>query len=236
MTPVAAQLKSPVVAAAKEPLVEYVRRSLELEEPDEIERRADELTGIGYAKTADHLRERADALRAGWRGRPARASRDAHPSPIPEASDEQWTRFVQLMQTGELATVTPGGQFGLFQTRLKRLEDVGLAREVRRVEKEGRATWTAAFRRPLTMERLLADPVLQYRIFAASMKRYRNDILGHVRSALGRDVEGKRATLSGLLAVAHYAGPALGSWLTNEKDRRRFEKTTTAYGRTTGVF
>jgi hypothetical protein len=83
---------------------------------------------------------------------------------------------------------------------------------------------------------LLADPLIQYRIFVASMRRYRSQVLAEHRSAIGTEIEGKPATLSGLLAVAHHAGPALASWLTSAEDRRRFAKTTAAYGRTTGVF
>jgi hypothetical protein len=242
--PLAAAAEHPLVKATKEqvavtaqqPLVEYVRRSLELEEPEEIERRADELTVIGYAKTAGHLRERAATLRAArWRGRP-RVVSFAYRSPIPEASDEKWARFVRLMQTGDLAAVTPSGQVGLFQTRVKRLQDLGLARDVRRVPGDGGARWTATFKPPLTLTRLLSDPLLQYRIFAASMRRYRSEILERHRDALGKEIEGKPATLSGLLAVAHHAGPALASWLTNPEDRRRFAKTTAAYRQTTEVF
>jgi hypothetical protein len=252
MNPLAPKIDNPLAAAAahplvdatkqqlavaqKQPLVEYVRRSLELQEPEEIERRADELTVIGYAKTADHLRERAATLRsARWRGQPP-AMPFAYRSPIPEATDEQWARFVRLMQTGDLAAVTPSGQVGVFQTRVKRLQDLGLARDVRRVAGDGGARWTATFKPPLTLARLLADPLLQYRIFAASMRRYRSEILERHRDAIGKETEGRPATLSGLLAVAHHAGPALASWLTNPEDRRRFEKTTAAYGRTTGVF
>ena len=176
--PLAAAASHPLVAATKEqmavttkqPLVEYVRRSLELEDPEEIDRRADELTVIGYEKTADHLREHAGALRA---RAAAPAGDDVYRSPIPEASDEQWARFVRLMQAGDVAAVTPSGQVGIFQTRLKRLQDLGLARDVRRVNGEGGARWTATFRPPLTLARLLADPLLQYRIFVASMRRYR---------------------------------------------------------------
>jgi hypothetical protein len=230
--PLAAAVSEPLAAAAKQPLVEYVRRSLELEDPEEIDHRADELMGIGYEKTADHLRERADVLRAGRRRRVSHG----YASPIPEASDEQWARFVRLMQVGDVAAVTPSGQVGLFQTRLKRLEDLGLARDVRRVKGDSGARWTAAFRAPLTLQRLLSDPLLQYRIFAASMRRYRNEILASHRAAFGTEIEGKRATLSGVLAVAHHAGPALASWLSNPEDRRRFARTTHAYQTTTEVF
>lgn len=241
MNPLAPTIKNPLAEAAKplqaaanQPLVDYVRRSLEIDDADEVDRRADELMGAGYAKTADHLRERAAVLRA--RTRRPRLPVVSHRSPIPEASDEQWTRFARLMQTGDLAAVTPTGQIGIFQTRVKRLQDLGLARDVRRVAGDGGARWKATFRPPLTLARLLSDPLLQYRIFAASMRRYRSDVLERHRDAIGTEIEGKRATLSGLLAVAHHAGPALGSWLTNPEDRRRFAKTTAAYGRTTGVF
>ena len=220
-------------AAKANPLVQYVQRSLDLEDPDEIERRAAELEGIGYERTASHLRGQATRLREN-RQPPRRTS--VFRSPIPEASDEQWARFVRLMQTGDVAAVTPTGQVGIFQTRLKRLEDLGLVKDVQRVQRDGVPTWTATFRPPLTLARMLADPLLQYRIFVASMKRYRDEVLARHREAIGKEIEGKPATLSGLMAVSQHAGPALASWLASEADRRRFKQTTAAYGRTTGVF
>jgi hypothetical protein len=205
-----------------------------LDDPVEIDRRAGELSGIGYEKTASHLRDHAARLRG---GRPQRHARSVLRSPIPEASDVQWAQFVRLMQVGDVAAVTPTGQVGIFHTRLKRLEDLGLARHVRRIQASGgAANWTATFHAPLTLARLLSDPLLQYRVFVASMKRYRDDILARHRDAIGKEIEGKPATLSGLLAVSQHAGPALVSWLANEGDRQRFKQTTAAYGRTTGVF
>src|SRR5206468_25003 len=111
------------------------------------------------------------------------------------------------------------------------LEDLGLVRDVHRVQRGGAPSWTATFRPPLTLARLLSDPLLQYRIFVVSMKRYRDEVLARHRDAIGKDIEGKPATLSGLIAVSQHAGPALASWLANEADRRRFKQTTAAYGR-----
>ena len=117
-------------APKTDPLVEYVQRSLELDDPDEIDRRAGELSVMGYDRTASHLRRHATGLRAGHAKRPRMVFR----SPIPEASDEQWARFVGVMETGDVSAVTSTGQLGVFQTRLKRLEDLGLAHDVRRVQ------------------------------------------------------------------------------------------------------
>lgn len=214
------------------PLVDFVKQSMSLEDAAEIARRADVLDGMGYERTANHLRGHAARLRTGQARRPGLVLK----SPIPEASDEQWARFVRLMQTGDVAAVTPTGQVGVFQTRLKRLEDLGLAHDVRRVQGDGTANWTATFRPPLTLARLLSDPLLQYRIFVLSMKRYRDEVLARHRGAIGTEIEGKAATLSGLMAVSQHAGPALASWLASEADRQRFKQTTAAYGRTTGVF
>lgn len=219
-------------ATKADPLVEYVQRSLELDDPEEVERRAGELSGMGYERTATHLRVHASTLRAGRGRRPPIVFR----SPIPEASDEQWAQFVGLMQAADVAAVSPTGQVGVFQTRLKRLEDLGFAHDVRRVQRDGTATWKATFRPPLTLARLLSDPLLQYRIFVVSMKRYRDEVLARHREAIGKDIEGKPATLSGLMAVSQHAGPALASWLASQADRARFKQTTAAYGRTTGVF
>ena len=214
------------------PLVDFVKQSMDLEDAAEIARRADVLDGMGYERTASHLRGHAARLRTGQ----ARRAGLVFKSPIPEASDEQWARFVRLMQTGDVAAITPTGQVGVFQTRLKRLEDLGLVRDVHRVQRGGAPSWTATFRPPLTLARLLSDPLLQYRIFVVSMKRYRDEVLARHRDAIGKEIEGKPATLSGLIAVSQHAGPALASWLANEADRRRFKQTTAAYGRTTGVF
>jgi hypothetical protein len=224
-----------VIPAVKaNPLVDFVKQSMDLEDAAEIARRADVLEGMGYERTADHLREHAVRVRSGV---PRRHGPTMFRSPIPEASNQQWARFVRLMQVGDVAAVTPTGQVGIFQTRLKRLEDLGLVRDVRRIQRAGAApSWTATFRPPLTLARLLSDPLLQYRIFVVSMKRYRNEVLARHRDAIGKVLEGKPATLSGLVAVSQHAGPALGSWLTNEADRKRFKQTTAAYGRTTGVF
>src|SRR5204863_9592871 len=137
--------------------------------------------------------------------------------------------------TGDVSAVTPTGQVGVFQTRLKRLEDLGLVREVRRVQRGGSPNWTATFRPPLTLERLLSDPLLQYRIFVISMKRYRDEVLARHRDAIGKEIEGKAATLSGVMAVSQHAGRALASWLASDADRQRFKQTTAAYGRPTGV-
>ena len=169
--PLVAATKEQVAVTSKQPLVEYVRRSLELEDPEEVEHRADELTVIGYEKTADHLRRHAGVLRA----RRHRRGPMVYPSPFPEASGQQWAQFVRLMQVGDPAAVTPSGQVGIFQTRLKRLQDLGLARDVRRVNGPSGPRWTATFRAPLTLARLLGDPLLQYRIFVASMRRYRGE-------------------------------------------------------------
>ena len=221
-------------AAKANPLVDFVKQSMDLEDAAEIARRADVLEGMGYERTASHLREHASRVRGGV---PRRRAMPVLRSPIPEASDEQWARFVRLMQVGDVAAVTPTGQVGVFQTRLKRLEDLGLVSDVRRVQHAGAApSWTATFRPPLTLARLLSDLMLQYRIFVVSMKRYRDEVLARHRDAIGKVVEGKPATLSGLMAVSQHAGPALGSWITSEADRKRFKQTTAAYGRTTGVF
>ena len=221
-------------AAKPNPLVDFVKQSMDLEDAAEIARRADVLEGMGYERTAGHLREHAAKMGGSIR-RHYRLS--VFRSPIPEASDDQWARFVRLMQVGDVAAVTPTGQIGIFQTRLKRLEDLSLAHDVRRVQHAGAApSWTATFRPPLTLARLLADPLLQYRIFVVSMKRYRDEVLARHRDAIGTVIEGKPASLSGLMAVSQHAGPALGSWLASEADRKRFKQTTAAYGRTTGVF
>jgi len=68
------------------PLVDFVKQSMDLEDAAEIARRADVLDGMGYERTASHLRGHAARLRTGQ----ARRSGLVVKSPIPEASDEQW--------------------------------------------------------------------------------------------------------------------------------------------------
>ena len=49
--------------AKPNPLVDFVKQSMDLEDAAEIARRADVLEGMGYERTATHLREHAARVR-----------------------------------------------------------------------------------------------------------------------------------------------------------------------------
>jgi hypothetical protein len=158
-------------------------------------------------------------------------------SPLPEVADDEWTRFVRLMATGRATSVTAGGHLGIFGFGLKRLQDLGLVRASRRVAREGRVVWEADWVPPHSLEGFLSNGGLQYRTFAKHMSDLRGRILDRHGSAIGKVFASKRATLSGLLAVAHQAGlQGLARWLDNEGDRQRFPHTTAAFIKASGVF
>jgi hypothetical protein len=58
-----------------------------------------------------------------------------------------------------------------------------------------------------------------------------------VGAFVGADIDGVKATLSGLLGVGHLAGEAgVKSWVSSPEIRKKFKNTTANFHRTNNVF
>ena len=213
----------------------------------------------GSTRLAHSLRERAEALEAidellaappvlvaGGSSSPAQAqpANDGGNlrSPIAEASDEQWTRFVEALATGEEGKVNSNGTLGRWLIDYRQLRDLGIVTEVaKRADGKG---YTGTWKRINGIEsgdpekEFLADEAAQYMAlvqiclhhYAAVIEEWSGQIGGH----LGDRVP---ITLSGLLGVARKTGlSGLGSWLANESDRKKFTLTTECFNRCNGIF
>ncbi len=227
--------------------------------PEDLARGAAEAEALGFPKFAGALREKARGKITLKIGKPKIVSRvrgpyaDEYlkrfeepkskpmrgiPSPWPDVPHEVWTRFVMIMGRAKSGTVSPKGHLGIFQMGMRRLGDLGLAKNVRKGERNGeQGVWLGVWNAPLSEARFLASPELQYKIFVRSMQTYRREIERQFKNEIGREIEGKAATLSGLLAVAHHAGiPGLEKWLKGDPPREKFPQTTAAYKAATGIF
>jgi hypothetical protein len=211
---------------------QIVGRLASEKDPRVVAAAADVLEGRGMKLTAQALRARVGDLVSG-------ASTGSNEGPDPHrpptsVSAEAWTRFVGALQTAPLAARSPSGRLGLFATHLRRLEQLGYVRGIGRA-RDG--ALTAFWVPPLTEETFLSDPRLQYTALAASMADLSETILRRYGSAVGRAVDGRPATLSGLLAVAHRVGiPGLVSWLGSSVERAHQRIATAAFGRANGIF
>jgi hypothetical protein len=198
----------------------------ELEEARAVCRR------LGLSRTEEALRKRIELrimepeIVSRVRGlRPLR-------SPFPDVSDEAWTEYTRRMVKGRAGERGPRGGLGMFGVTMRALVDAGLAHSPR---KSATGEWTATFRGGMTEEKFLGSPRVQYRAFRKITKDSRNDV--ESSGALGREIEGRRATLSGLLAVAHHAGRrGLGKWIEGTPPREKFPATLGAYLGVNGLF
>jgi hypothetical protein len=185
----------------------------------------------GYPATAEAIREKSDIAHA-----LESIPRDL-PSPIPGVSSTAWQRFVDLFKGKQISEISPSYQFGLFNIGFRRLADLGLASGVHRGLYQGKSVWFGHFVKPLSMERFLNDPALQYKVFCKDISdRYKLVTTKH-QAMIGTPLEGVIITLSGLLAVAKLAGTAgLSSWLVDPLERKKFSQTTAAFIAANGVF
>jgi hypothetical protein len=125
----------------------------------------------------------------------------------------------------------------MFQIGFRRLADLGYVENLRKENKNGRTVWVGDFKAPFSLSGFLKDPVLQYQVFVQATKADRKAVLARHGDAIGKAIAGKKATLSGLVAVAYHAGLAgLERWLSSSEERDRSPKTTALYQRTTGLF
>ena len=145
-----------------------------------------------------------------------------------------WERFVTIMAIAPRQNVTPRRRFGMFGLDARRLSDVGFMTRPRKVSigSEG-GVWSGEWVPPLSESKFLASTPVQYAAFARSMKKLVPRALPHV----GKVIDGKKASLSGLLAVGHLAGEAgLESWVKDSAVRQKFGATTKNFERANGVF
>lgn len=160
-------------------------------------------------------------------------------SPINNLKPEFWTRFVNCVKGSNPKLITPGFALGLFGFGARRLVDVGLMTNPRQGEYKGKSVWTGDWVPPLTINKFLADSALQYQAFFASMRDYAQRIAAtpSVRALIGRTVDGKVITLSGILGVCHKAGfSGMQKWFADPADRAKFTATTQAFNACNGIF
>ena len=189
----------------------------------------------GYPQLAVALRRRAEKSSSGS---------SLIPSPWKDVTPAAWTHFSRVMATGASpAAVSPKGFFGLFQIGVRRLVDLGIMANPKScqvpVARNGRTgvvrCWTGDWIIPKAQ--FLSDPAMQYDLFARSLDLYRNIIAEKYKQVLGLNIENKKATLSGLLAVAHMAGSeGMYKWLTEGASRKKFSWVTESFNKANGIF
>lgn len=179
------------------------------------------------------------ALAKAAKGAAVSAPGAAYKSPFPKVSNEAWTAYVHGLRGRDPKAITPAYYLGLFGFGMRRLVDLGLAKNPVQVEKNGRKVWDATWIPSLTPgpEKFLADADLQYQTFIKSTTADARAIGTQMPKALGSEIGGVKATLSGLLAVAKQAGIAgLKSWATDEETRKKYPNTSAVFAKMNGIF
>jgi len=197
---------------------------------DDLARAALEAKNAGYPQLAQALAKRITE------------GKSLITSPWKDVSDGAWTRFARVISNGKKPDdIKTKGFYGMFDLGVRRLVDLGVMRDpvcsTATDPKTGAAIriWRGQWVMP--QEKFLADPKLQYDLFCKSMELYRNIIAEKYKQVLGLDINGQKATLSGLLALAHSCGAeGMYKWLTNPEMRERFTWVTNAYNRANGIF
>jgi len=162
---------------------------------------------------------------------PETAPIEGIPSPIEAITPQQWTEFIGKMRMAELGAEGKG-RFGAFQMGVRRLVDFGIMENPKKLAD---GTWSGSWAYP--KEKFLRNPKLQYKLFERSMVAYRKVVMERFLKAVNSQVQGRAATMSGLLAVAHFAGSqGLEKWLSSQELRRKFKATTNAYLSANNIF
>lgn len=161
-------------------------------------------------------------------------SRPEPQGPISGVPLVAWRRFVTVMAVAPRGYESPRGRTGMFGMDARRLRDVGFMESARKATVGGEAgVWVGEWRAPVTREKFLASAPLQYEAFRRSATRMAPKVSGLV----GKIVDGRKCSLSGLLGVGHLAGEeGVRSWVEDPAVRRRFSATTKNFARTNGIF
>lgn len=155
-------------------------------------------------------------------------------SPLTGVPLAAWSRFVTVMVMAPKRTVTPRGRMGSFGFDARRLADVGFMEKPRKATVGGETgVWTGDWKAPLSTEKFLDSTPAQYEAFSRSMRK----MAPKIGSFIGRDVDGVKATLSGLLGVGHLSGETgVAGWVADADTRKKFKNTTANFAKTNGIF
>ncbi len=163
----------------------------------------------------------------------------SYPSPWTNVPSDAWNAWVLALRGPNPRAVTPMNHLGLFAMGMRRLADLGLATSPRQEIVHGKKVWVADWIPVLEPgpDKFLGDADLQYKVFVKSVNDDFKAIKAEMPEAVGTDVDGVKATPSGLLAVTKQAGVAgLKSWLADPKVRQTHTSTTAQFKKLNGVF
>jgi hypothetical protein len=155
-------------------------------------------------------------------------------SPIKGIVLVSWTRFTTTMARHPKGYRSTRGRLGAFGLDGRRLADVGFMTNPKKTMVGSETgVWVGEWKKPLSEEIYLKSLPAQYASFKRSMVKMAPKVQGFV----GAKIDGKTATLSGLLGVGHLAGESgVQSWVKDAGVRKKFAKTTEAFHRTNGIF
>lgn len=209
-----------------------------------VVRRAADLADVaGHVALSDELEERADTLRL-ISDLAGPDDNDQHTSPIHEATDEQWTALVDALATGTPGEVNPDGTLGRWCIGYRQLRDLGLVEETKMRDPYISLTWRWKLDetgRSVPFEEaqaaFLADEGAQYMALAQVLAHHYQALIGDEHKLLGREVDGRALSLSGLLGLARKAGlSGLHKWIASPADRAKFSRTTAFVDLCNGIF
>ncbi len=169
-------------------------------------------------------------------------------SVLPGIPDDKWRRYMETQKKGKPSSVTPSFRLGMFLTGATGLKDVGLMTRTFKGTWKGKQVTTGDWAPGMTMDKFLADQVLQYGVFVNLSRLHAAEILTRLKDVLGKPLADGKAkdvqsweipnvTLSGLMAVANAAGlGGLQSWAKSHKDRVAHKETSAAFAAANGIF
>lgn len=226
----AAAAAPPPPAPGPSPAAQALKRIVDSGDPVKITAAAAEAARAGKAPLAAALQKEA------------RSAAVAHPdttfpSPWNNLDREKWNQYVSVMMGRDSKAITPSYYLGLFGFGMRRLVDIGLARNARRGMYDGRKVWIADWVAPLTLEKFLGDADFQYKAFVKATDQDIKRIKEELPELVGSTLEGKPVTYSGLLAVIKQAGfDGLRAWAADPKLRHEHAGTTAQFNRANGIF
>lgn len=119
-------------------------------------------------------------------------------SPLPGIADDAWMTLVAALEVQSPRSVSESGGFGAYDMRPRRLQELGLVRVTDRKNRRHKPDMDECdFVAPLTRDRFLSDPLLQYRTLCQSLRRYYDEMKSGV---IARP---NGVSLAGALAILH---------------------------------